>query len=78
MQAIYSDDNIEWGCDIKCIICSGDNMHVITSGREIYKTTPLAVSIGVMNGRSHPWYPSALRRMLISFFGWILAKLAGG
>jgi len=78
MQAIYSNDHIEMGIDIKSIICNGDNMYIITSGREIYKTTPLAVSIGVRHGRSYPWYPSALRRMLISFFGWILAKLAGG
>lgn len=78
MQAIYSNDHIEMGIDIKSIICSGDNMYIITSGREIYKTTPLAVNIGAMGGRCYPWYPSALRRMLIGFFGWILAKLAGG
>lgn len=78
MQAIYSNDHIEMGVDIKNIICSGENMYVITSGRGIYKTTPQSVNIGATGGRCHPWYPSVLRRLLIDIFCWIMAKLAGG
>ena len=78
MQATYNDKHIQMGLDIESIACSGDSMYITTSGKEVYKVTPQAFSIGVMGGRCHPWYPSALRRTLIKFFGWILAKLAGG
>ena len=78
MEGIYRDDHIEMQRDIKGVICRGKNMYIITSDKAIYKVTPQAFSIGVMGGRCHPWYPSALRRILIGFFGWIQAKLAGG